>query len=406
MPYVADLDSKKWYLHSGDTRTMSSPDNSVEDRGEIRRLGDQFLASLNHEIRTPLSGILGMVDLLMETELTEEQADYVSTTRLCADQLLEMLNSALEYTALSSGNITIEKAEFDLPKTLEAVVEEFRPKAEAKGLQMTCRLEQDVPAYATGDAIRLRQALSPLVANAVKFTPQGTVEVTASAFTGSNGRFLLALDVRDTGIGIPPERLKIIFDAFQQLESGLSRSYAGMGLGLAVTKKLVGIMGGDLAVESEPGAGSVFRLTVPLDVPRRLVGDGGSPAAESGESALPRILMVDDNDVARRIVTHILKRAGYDIQCAAGGREAIEAALEKQFDLILMDLQMPTMNGLEATEAIRALPGYGETPILALSANYSDEFIRTCHRAGFQDFLSKPVQQSKLLGAVKIYLKK
>lgn len=385
---------------------MDPQDSRNNNIKTIRKLGDQFLASLNHDIRTPLSGILGMTDLLEETELSPEQREYVSTTRLCADQLLEMVNAALEYTALISGNVELERAEYYLPEALETTVNEFRPKAESKGLAVECRVEDSVPDYVVGDAVRLRQTLAPLLANAVKFTAHGRIAITATASAATTGSATLVVTVQDTGIGIARNKLKIIFDSFRQLESGLSRTYAGMGLGLAVARRLAEMMGGNIAVESEPGSGSTFYLTLPLELPPPRTEPAGDSAAvpEAAVETRPRILFVDDNDVARRIVTHILRRANYDIHCASGGREGIEAAAAIPFDLILMDLQMPVVNGLEATTAIRSLPAHRQTPILALSANYSDDFKRTCRSAGLDDFLTKPIQKDQLLTTVAHYL--
>ncbi len=373
---------------------------------EIVRIGDQFLASLNHEIRTPLSGIVGMVDLLMETELTDEQRDYVATARLCAEQLMEMLNAALEYAALSAQPVRLEKAEFRLADAVGAVVRDLLPKAEAKGLKIGYRAAGGLPEYVCGDARRLRQALAPLVANAIKFTARGEVEVTVSAPGAWNGVAKVEIAVRDTGVGIPPEKLEAVFDPFRQMETGLSRSHSGMGLGLAVARRLAEIMGGSITAESQPGAGSTFRLTLPLEVPSA----GGREAAagrgaEVEEQRRPRILVVDDNEVARRVVTHILGQAGYWLECAVGGEEAVRAASSRRYDLILMDMQMPGVNGLEATAAIRRLPGYGATPVLALTANCSEEFARTCRAAGCAEFLSKPIQRGELVDAVRRHLK-
>lgn len=375
--------------------------------GDASRLGTQFLASLNHDIRTPLSGIVGMTDLLFETDLTEEQQEYVSTTKLCADQLLEMINAALEYAALSAGDVKLEEAEFHLAHALRTAMQEFVPKAEAKGLRIATHFDNSLPEYVIGDAVRLRQAIAPLLGNAVKFTHRGSIELSAGAGGEPEGdRFPLVISVRDTGIGIPQDELQNIFDSFHQLESGLSRSFPGMGLGLAVASKLAVILGGEISVESRPGAGSTFHLRIPLQLPPLKSSDSARRDAQGAppEDGRPSILFVDDNEVARRIVDHILKRAGYRIECASGGAEGIEAAAARRYDLILMDLQMPNVNGLQATAAIRNMPGHRDTPILALTANYSEEFARACKDAGLREFLSKPIQRDELLRAVGSHL--
>jgi CheY-like chemotaxis protein len=374
--------------------------------GETVRIGDQFVASLNHDIRTPLSGIMGMTDLLLETELSEEQRDYVSTARLCADQLLEMLNSALEYAALTSGGVKLEKTEFHLPKALEELLRECRPKAEAKRLKLSLELSAGLPEYVVGDELRLRQALQPLLSNAVKFTPSGEVEVRARLNGSSEAnRISLVVAVRDTGIGIPAARLPEIFESFRQLEAGLSRPYAGMGLGLALARKLAGLLGGGIEVQSQLGQGSTFTLNVPLSLPHALAaGTSGAEATAEPDDGRPQVLFVDDNEVARRIVLHILKRSNYRAVCAEGGQQGIDAARRTRFDLILMDLQMPVVNGLEATSVIRTIPGYQGTPILALTANYSEEFLRRCREAGFQGFVSKPIQREDLLREMRRHI--
>ncbi len=380
---------------------MASESGTSQDIG---RIGGQFLASLNHEIRTPLSGILGMADLLLETNLTPEQQEYVGTTRHCANQLMEMLNAALEYAALSAGTIRLEKEEFHLPQTLASAVEHFVPIAKAKGLNIACSLDAGLPEYVVGDALRLRQALSPLVANAVKFTLEGQVEVSAATRGSWNGTAKIEISVRDTGIGIPPEKLDVIFDPFRQMDTGLSRSHSGIGLGLAVARRLAERMDGSITAESTPGLGSTFRLLVPLDVPHHDDAAAES-AADEGPEGRYRVLLVDDNEVARRVVTHLLAKAGYLLECAEGGEQAVQAASTRHYDVILMDMQMPRGNGLDATAAIRRLPGYAGTPVLALTANCSEEFMRTCLQAGCAEFLSKPIQRQELVAAIERQLR-
>jgi CheY-like chemotaxis protein len=270
---------------------------------------------------------------------------------------------------------------------------------------MTCEISPKVPECVIGDAVRLGELLSPLLNNACKFTPRGRVDVSASVVSGGDDDLRLRVEVRDTGIGIAPERIPAIFESFRQIENGLSRSYPGLGLGLAVARKLAAKMGGDVSVESEPEAGSTFRVEIPLRLPQPAA-DGGGGAGVAAEADRPRILLVEDNEVARRIVTHMLERADYDVQCATGGREGIHAASDDGCDLILMDIQMPDVNGLEAAAAIRKLPGHGSTPIIALSANFSDEFRHHCREAGFQGFIPKPIRREDLLRAIERHLNK
>lgn len=391
-------------VHPIEGAEQQTADDEPENRA-IRQVGDQFLASLNHDVRTPLSGILGMTDLLLETDLSQEQRDYVNTTRLCADNLLEMLNAALEFTALCTGELKLQESEFHLPAAVRDTVAEYVPKAESKGVEMSCEISDGVPECVIGDAVRLGELLSPLLNNACKFTPRGRIDVTASSISNGDHGVRLRVDIRDTGIGIASEKLPTIFESFRQLENGLSRTYPGLGLGLAMARKLAETMGGDISVESELEAGSTFRVEIPLCLPSS-AGDGTAAGDAAREDAKPQVLLVEDNDVARRIVTHMLERAGYVVHCATGGREGIGAATEADYDLILMDIQMPDVNGLDAAAAIRKLPERDRTPIVALSANFSDEFRQHCRNAGFQAFIPKPIQRDELLRTIERHLPK
>ena len=241
---------------------------------ELGGLKTDFLASLNHEIRTPLTGILGMADLLLETHLDQEQKQYLATLRLCADDLLALLNKTLEFSSLSSGRLTLMQEEFNLPEALKSVVSAHSSKAWSKGLKLTRRLPPDLPHVAIGDAPRLRQVLSEIIENAIKFTQRGSVEVSATGLL-EDGKLHLGLRVHDTGIGIAPDKLATVFESFTQLDSGLARAYSGLGLGLSLAQRLVSLMGGKLTVESELGLGSTFTVTVPLG----LAGQGSGRTA-------------------------------------------------------------------------------------------------------------------------------
>ena len=363
---------------------------------ELQGAQGQFLASLNHEIRTPLSGILGMTDLLLETPLSDDQREYVGATRLCAENLLEILNVTLEYSALSANRVLLEETEFSLRDTLEGVLGEFAAKAEAKGLRLVHALDASLPEMLVGDPLRLRQILWHLVANGVKFTREGQVEVAASASSGPGRQTKLTLRVQDTGIGIAPEQLAGIFESFRQLDAGLSRNHAGLGLGLAVAQKLIALLDGSIVVESELGKGSVFTVVLPFKLPM----EAGARLPEVKKSR-GRVLVVDDNSIAQTIASHALRRQSFEVECAGNGRLAVQAASSGRFDVILMDLQMPGWDGFETTEQIRKLPGYRETPIIAVTANCSDDYRARCVRCGMQDFLAKPVRTRDLVQAVE-----
>lgn len=364
--------------------------------GELRDLQGQFLASLNHEIRTPLSGILGMTDLLMETPLSEDQREYVGATRLCAENLLEILNVTLEYSALAANQALVEENEFSLRDTIQGVVGEFAAKAEAKGLRLRCVLDSGLPEMVIGDPLRLRQVLWHLVANGIKFTREGHVEVVASAIIDPDRRAALTVKVQDTGIGIAPDQLANIFDSFRQLETGLARNHAGLGLGLAVVQKLVALLGGTISVDSESEKGSVFTVTLPFRLPKE-----AGPVVVEVKKSRGRVLVVDDNSIAQKIAAHALRRQSFEVECASEGKLAFQAASQSHFDVILMDLQMPGWDGFETVEQIRRLPEYRETPIIAVTANCSDDYRARSARCGMQDFLAKPVRTRDLVQAVE-----
>jgi CheY-like chemotaxis protein/two-component sensor histidine kinase len=365
---------------------------------ELSELKGQFLTSLNHEIRTPLSGILGMTDLLLETCLSDEQKDYVGATRLCAENLLEILNVTLEFSALSANHLHLEEAEFSLRDTLAGLISEFAFKAESKDVRLRHNFDRNLPSAVVGDAMRLRQLIWHLLGNAVKFTQRGEVEVSASANRRGEGAVDITIAVRDTGIGIRSDQVGSIFESFRQLETGLARNYPGLGLGLAVAQKLAILLGGAIAVESEPQRGSVFTVQIPLRLPADFTG------RLEPDDARGRVLVVDDDVISRTIVSHVLARRALDVVCVSDGLAAIRAASQSRYDLILMDLQMPGMDGFQTAHRLRELPGHRDTPILAVTANCSSDYRDLCIEHGMQGFLSKPVQSSELVHTVERYL--
>jgi len=363
---------------------------------DLDRLKGVFLANLNHEIRTPLSGILGMVDLLLETGLDEEQREYANATRLCAENLFEILNGALQYSALEAGQLSLDEGEFSLKEMLDAAVNQLAPRAQAKGLRLFSTIEAGLPETMYGDAPRLRELISHLIANAIKFTHSGTVEVRALADRGAGE---MVLEIHDTGIGIEPAKLEMIFDSFHQVEGGLARNYPGLGLGLALARKLAALMNGRIEVASTPRGGSTFTVRIPL---RMGAETRENPARES--VGTHTVLLVEDNPIGMRVLRRALERRNLVVDGAESGRAALDAAAKRRYDLVLMDLQMPEMDGLETTEAMRQLPGYETVPILALTADSSDELRARCRRQGMQAFLSKPVEPAELWSVVSKFL--
>jgi CheY-like chemotaxis protein len=366
-----------------------------DDVSVIKR---QFLASLNHEIRTPLSGILGMTDLLLETPLSTDQKEYVDAARVCAENLLEILNGALEFTALSSSQVRAEETEFPLRETLNGVVLEFLPKAEAKGLKLKRNFDPRLPEATIGDAVRLRQLLVNLVGNAIKFTEKGEVELAVFSGRPDPGSLSLSIVVRDTGIGIHPDHVRSIFEGFQRLHNAALSDHSGLGLGLAVSQKLAMLLKGTITVQSELGRGSTFFVDIPLRLPAELV--KVEPERAKGR---PRILVVDDNAVAQTVASHALRRHDFQVQVAADGSAALEAAARTDFDLILLDLQMPGIDGFQTAERLRKMPKYRRTPIVAVTANCSEEDQERCRTSGMQGFLAKPVRTKELVQMVEQY---
>lgn len=367
--------------------------------GELDRLKGTFLASLNHEIRTPLSGILGMADLLLETNLNEEQLEYVNATRLCAESLFEILNATLEYSALEAGRFSLDESEFSLRDLIESTRAQQALKAEAKGLAIRCSYDPGLPETMIGDAPRLRQLLGHFLANAIKFTHKGGVEL--RVLRDPRAADILRIEVEDTGIGIPSDQVERIFESFRQVESGLSRSYPGLGLGLALARKLASLMQGEISVASTPGEGSTFTLRIPIRTAE--TESEPIPAGVRVESG-PVVLAVEDNAVGLRILKRALERRQVKVDGAVSGLAALEAASLRRYDLVLMDLQMPGMNGLETTAEMRKIPGYDAVPILALTADFSDELRERCLGQGMQAFLSKPVEAVHLWSVVSRFL--
>jgi len=364
----------------------------------------QFLANMSHEIRTPLNGIIGMTQILEGTHLTKKQMEYVDTIATSGDNLLMLINDILDFSKIEAGKINFINENFLLKKPFKEVRDILSLRAEEKGLIINCNIDNNVPDYVTGDEYRLKQIILNLANNAIKFTEKGFININIEYLGKDKGKHKIKVSVEDTGIGISKEDLKDLFKSFSQLDASSTKQYGGTGLGLAISKRLVQMMEGEIGVISKKDVGSTFWFTAKFN-------EGVTPVKKeetkvSGQNSKLKtknslVLVVEDNIINQKITAFSLTKAGMKVTIANNGKEAVELFRKQHFDVILMDIQMPVMDGFDATIAIRNIEkskqNSSHTPIIALTANAMQGDAERCLNAGMDDYISKPFKIENLI---------
>lgn len=384
-----------------------------DEAQEARKLAENesaaktnFLAVITHEIRTPMNAVLSAANLLKRTPLNDEQSDHVRMLSNASEVLMGLLNDVLDISKIEAGKMSIERAAIDLRDLVTGVGQLWSPQAQVKNVRLLLEMEDDLPSQIMIDPLRLRQILFNLLSNAVKFTAKGLIIVRVYRLPSASGHTELRFDVEDQGIGIAGDQLERIFSSFEQADAGTTRRYGGTGLGLAISRKLAQLMGGDISVRSSLGHGSCFSLSLPYDSMLLTAVDmpEGFDADEADEAPVegPRtILIVDDHEVNRRIVSLFVQPLGWRWVMAENGQQAVDLCRSEAFDIILMDMQMPVMGGIEATKLIRAQDGPNQdTPIVALTANAMEHHQKAWAEAGVEDFLAKPIDPDLLINTL------
>ncbi len=386
--------ARAWLIVFEDVTQRRTQTHELErEREEARReseLKSAFLANMSHEVRTPLNGVIGMADLLLDTELDKQQSAYAEMVRDSGQSLLSLLNAILDFAKLDAGRMQVERVPMSLRDVIDRVLGPFELAAKERGLDFAIRIDEAVPNALRGDAIRIGQVLTNLVSNALKFTETGSVEVSVEFLRDSNDGVLLRFEVEDTGIGISDAAMARVFQPFSQADPSTTRRYGGTGLGLAISRQLVELMGGNLQASSAPGRGTRFWFTLPMGRAAIRVPDRLARMPAQG----PRVLVVEDNPVNQIVLGRLVERLGCTVSYAHNGAEAVETLHRHTYDLVLMDCQMPVMDGYDAARAMRAAGA--ELPIIAVTASSVADERPAALASGMNDILGKPIDANEL----------